>query len=205
MYGPDRDFNPRLAQAIASAKRAGLPKASIDSAIARGQGRSTSGAVLESLTVEAILPSSVASVIECQTDEKARALQDIRNIIKTSGGTVTPTSYLFEKKGRIVFEKVDGIQIQDIFDAAIEAGAKDVDTDEDGRLIVDTEPAQTKSIAQTLAEATGLKVESSEIIWDPNRDTMVELESDKEAKELNTVVSMIQEDPSVQDVYINAC
>src|SRR5436190_22490915 len=96
---------------------AGFPKSSIEAAIARGQGISFTGAALESVILEAILPPSVAFVIDCQTDSKLRLLQDLRLIIKNYGGTVTPTSYLFEKKGIIVFEKDErGIGVDEVLD-----------------------------------------------------------------------------------------
>ena len=65
-YGADPNSNTRLAALVANAKKAGFPKASIDAAIARGQGRSTSGAALENVTIEAMLPNAIAAVIECQ-------------------------------------------------------------------------------------------------------------------------------------------
>ncbi|TKA71829.1 hypothetical protein B0A49_06172, partial [Cryomyces minteri] len=101
VYGPDPNINPRLAHAIATAKKSGFAKASIEAAIARGQGVSASGAKLESLTIEAILPPSVAVVIDCETDNKLRTLADVRLLIKHYEGNVTPTNYLFAKKGRI--------------------------------------------------------------------------------------------------------
>lgn len=204
VYGSDPVFNTRLVSAINSAKTAGFTKASIESAISRGQGRSSTGQALEALTVEAILPPFVACVIECQTDQKLRSLQDLRHLITNNGGTVTPTSYLFERKGKVTFEKVDGLGAEDILEQAIEAGATDVDVDEDGRVVVDSEPSDTMTVSQKLSEMAGLKVHTSEIIWDPNKDTLVEIESEEKAQRLQDLVEKIQEEPSVQDVYLNA-
>ena len=75
--------------------------------------------------------------------------------------------------------------------------------DEEGCLVVDTEPSETVTVSQKLAEQTGLKVKSSEIIWDPNKDTIVEVDSEKQAEHLQEIVGLIQEEPSVQDVYLN--
>jgi len=202
-YGADPNVNTRLAQAIATAKKAGFPKSSIESAIARGQGVSASGAALETLTLEAIMPTSVATVIDCQTDSKARTLSSIRLLIREHRGTVTPTSYLFEKKGKIVFERAEGLGVDEILDEAVEAGAMDVEEDDQGRVVVYTEPSQTKSAAEGLTAAKGLKVESSDIIWDPNQDTMVELSSEKDAQNLDNFLQAVHEDPSVQNVYLN--
>lgn len=203
-YGADPNINPRLAQAIATAKKAGFPKASIESAISRGQGLSASGAALENIILEAIIPPSVATVIDCQTDSKARTLQDLRLVIRAHGGTVTPTSYLFEKKGKIVFERAEGIGVDEVLDEAVEAGATDIEEDEEGRLVVYTEPSQTKSTADGLNAAKGLKVESSEIVWDPKQDTMVQVNSEKEVKGVDNFLEAVQENPSVQGVYLNA-
>ncbi|MCJ1363246.1 hypothetical protein MMC16_002353 [Acarospora aff. strigata] len=201
-YGPDPYNNPRLAQAIATAKKAGFPKASIEAAVSRGQGLSPSGAALETLTLEAIIPPSVAAVIDCQTDSKARTLQYLRAIVREHGGTMTPTSYLFAKKGRIVFERAEGVGVDEVLDEAVEAGATDVEEDDQGRVVVYTEPSQTKSAADGLVAAKGLKVESSDIIWDPNEDTMVEVDSEKEVL-VDRFLDAIHEDPTVQNVYLN--
>lgn len=75
--GANPDMNPRLALCLVIAKKNAVPKASIEAAIARGQGLSTTGAALESLVLEAILPPSIATIIECQTDNKLRALADL--------------------------------------------------------------------------------------------------------------------------------
>ncbi|KAL2007341.1 hypothetical protein VTN00DRAFT_8779 [Thermoascus crustaceus] len=203
MWGPDPKFNPRLNLAISKAKQIMMPKASIEASIARGQGLGVSGEALESVTIEAMLPGSVAAVIECQTDQKARVLQDLRYIIKDYGGTVTPTTYLFEKKGKIVFEKKEGVNLDDYLEKAIEAGAADVDTDEEGRLVLYTEPTETKAVGETFTKETELKIESSDIIWDPNKDTMVKLEKEEDIKELEEALSAIREDSSVQDIYLN--
>jgi transcriptional/translational regulatory protein YebC/TACO1 len=150
-----------------------------------------------------MLPFSVGAVIECQTDQKMRALQDIRSMIVRRGGSITPTSFLFERKGRVVFEKKDEISTDGVLDQAIEAGATDLDMDESGKLVLETEPSQLFVVTQRLSESLGLKVESSDIIHDPKKDTMVELK-EKDMTQLEELVALIEDDPSVQDVYINA-
>jgi transcriptional/translational regulatory protein YebC/TACO1 len=196
--------NARIQLAIANAKKASFPKASIEAAIARGQGLSSTGAALDSLTIEAMLPPSIAMVIDCQTDSKARTMQDMRGVLKFYGGTVTSTSYLFRKRGKIVFEKDGETQLDDVLDQAIEAGATDVDEDEEGRILLYTEPNNTSSVANQMADGTGLKLDSSEIVWDPNPDTMVEIDSESTAEKLDACIAKIQEDSSVQGVYVNA-
>lgn len=202
MGGPEPKFNPRLTLALSNARRVGIPKVIIESAIARGQGLSVTGQALESVTIEAMLPHSVAAVIECQTDQKGRVLQDVRYAVKEVGGSVTPTTYLFEKKGRIIFQKRDELNPDDYLDQAIEAGAVDITADEEGRLVAFTEPTETKSVGEALVKLTGLTIEELEIIWDPNQDTLVSVD-ETQIKELENMLSTLREDPSVRDIYLN--
>lgn len=161
------------------------------------------GQALEAVTIEAMLPGGVAAVVECQTDQKARVLQDIRYLIKNGGGTVTPTTFLFEKKGRVVMEKKDDINADDFLDPAIEAGAMDINTDEDGRLVLLTDPSETKRVGEAFTKMTGLTIEELEIFWDPNQETLVEL-PEEHVKAIEDVLSSLRDDPSVQDIYLNS-
>lgn len=202
MGGPDPKYNHRLTAALSNARRVGIPKAIIESAVARGQGKSVTGEALEQVTIEAMLPYSVAAVIECQTDKKGRVLQDVRYIVKELGGTVTPTTYLFEKKGRIIFEKREGLNPDDYIDQAIEAGATDIVADNEGRLVAFTEPTETKRVGESLAGLVGLTIQELEIIWEPNEDTLAKVD-DEQAGELDNMLSAIREDSSVRDIYVN--
>lgn len=202
VWGPDPKYNPRLTLALTNAKRAEIPKSVIEAAMARGQGLSVTGQALDHLTIEAMLPSSVAAVIECETDQKGRTLQDVRRAIKDVEGNVTPTTYLFEKKGRVVFEGTNGLNVDDYLDLAIEAGAADLVTDEEGRLVIFTEPAETKRVGEAFSQLSGLVIQELEIIWDPNKDTLVDLD-EKNARSLEDGLNYIREDPSVRDIYLN--
>ena len=203
LAGPNPDMNPRLALAISTAKKSAVPKASIEAAIARGQGVSATGAALESLVLEAILPPSVATIIECQTDNKLRSLADLRLLVKDAGGTVSPVGYMFVKKGRIILRKKEGTGVDEILEPALEAGVLDVLEDDQGRVVLFTEPAQTTTIAQALAKELEMEIEESEIIYDPNEDTKVTLEDEPAAKELNNFLDELQEVQGIQGVYMN--
>jgi transcriptional/translational regulatory protein YebC/TACO1 len=198
-YNPFHSSIPRNLHPIA-----GYPKAAMEAAIARGQGKTTTGAVLEHLTLEAIMPPTVAMIIEAETDNRNRTLMDLKLLVKNHGGSVTPTSYLFQKKGRVAFEKDErNLGVDEVLDEAIEAGAEDVEVDEDGSIIVWTEPNKTISAAEALQKSLNLKVESSDIIWDANEDTKVQLESEQVVKALSTFIEALQENPNVQGVYAN--
>ncbi|OCL07187.1 YebC-like protein [Glonium stellatum] len=203
IFGPDPNVNPRLALAISTAKKAGVPKALIESAIARGQGISVSGAALESVIVETMLPPAVATVIDCQTDNKLRTLADIRLLIKEYEGSVTPTTYLFEKKGRIIFREKNGVGIDEVLEEALEAGALDVIVNNEGKVVVLTKTNETKSTAQALANSLDLEIDETDIIWDPNEDTKVELKDKEVANHLNGFLEELQEITGVQGVYMN--
>ena len=184
---------------------AGFPKNSMEAAIARGQGKSTTGAALESLTLEVIMPPTVAMVIDAETDNKKRTLMELRMAVKNHKGTITPTAYLFQRKGRLQFERDErNLGVDDVLDEAIEAGAEDVETDEDGNIVIWTEPNRLTAAAKALQTCLGLRVGSSDIIWDAREDTKVPLESGHSAKMLADFVAAIQENATVQGVYSNA-
>ena len=204
VYGPDPQFNPRLGLEIDKAKKSGMPKALIEAAIARGQGKSTTGAALENVTIEAILPANVAVVVDFETDSRLRTLADTRLIVKKAGGNVTPTGYLFEKKGRITYAAKEGIGADEALEVALEAGALDIVEGEEGKLIVYTAPAETKAIAEKMSSALGLEIEASEIIHDPVEDTKVDVDGAEDFEVLKTFVERVQEEGGFQGVYINA-
>jgi transcriptional/translational regulatory protein YebC/TACO1 len=220
--GGDVNSNPRLATIIATAKKgidryhhllvmnlgltkvAGFPKASIEAAIARGQGRSTSGAALESITLEVMMPPKIGVIIEASSDNRNRTTQELRTIVKYHQGTVSPTTYLFQKKGRLSFEKDErNLGVDDVLEEAIEAGAEDVEVDEEGSLVIWTEPNKTTSTTEALAKSLSLKVEDSDIIWDANLDTKARLDSDPVAESLIEFLEAIRENPATQEVYAN--
>ncbi|KAL5450466.1 hypothetical protein PMIN07_008832 [Paraphaeosphaeria minitans] len=201
--GRDPNMNPRLALALTTAKKSQVPKASIEAAIARGLGLSATGAALESIMLEAMLPASVAAVIEAQTDNKLRSLADLRLIIKEAGGTVSTVSYMFDKKGRVILHQKEGVGADEVLEAAIEAGAEDVHELDDGRVLLYTDPATTKTIAQTVAKSMDMEIAEAEIIYDPNEDTLVPLDDAEMAGQLGKFVDKVQDVQGIQGVYLN--
>lgn len=200
--GADAIINPRLALALSIAKKAGFPKASIDSAILRGQGRSASGAPLENMTIEAVIPP-VGLIIECQTDSKARTLQDLRGMLKNHGGTQSPAAYLFEKRGRITFQSKEGVGVDEVLDAALEAGALDVTADDTGRLVLDTVVESTAETETRLVQQMGLEVESSDTLYFPNADTKIDSVEPATLEVLRKLQDALEEYPGVHGVYMN--
>lgn len=201
--GADPAFNPRLVDAIAKAKKAGYPKQGIEQAIARGQGKSSTGAPLETVTIEAVLPP-VAMIVEVLTDNKSRVLQDVRLMMRHAGAQATPTAYLFEKRGRLTFMLKEDVSAEDVLEAALEAGALDVGEDEEGRVTVDTEPSALKAVEGSMDGQRGLEIASSETIWIPNEDTRVDAVGDEVLGPLSRLQDEIHEYPGVQAIYLNA-
>ncbi|KAF6817129.1 DUF28 domain-containing protein [Colletotrichum sojae] len=195
--------NPQLVSAVAAAKKDGVPRNVIDAAIARGQGRSATGASLEPVTLEAIIPPGVALIIEAETESKARTLQDLKMAIKRHKGTPNTATFFFTRLGRVVFEAKEGAGLDEIMDDAIEAGAEDLEADEEGNLIVWTQPNMTTAVANGVGPKFGLKLLGSEIIWSANEDTKVKIDGAVEAGVLGELLSALQEFPEVQAVYGN--
>jgi transcriptional/translational regulatory protein YebC/TACO1 len=183
---------------------AGVPKAAMEAAIARGQGKSATGAVLDALTIEAVMPPSVAMIIDVETDNRNRSMMDLKLLVKNHGGMMSSTSYLFQKKGRITFERDErDLSVDEVLDEAIEAGAEDIELDADGNILVWTEPNKTTAAATALQKAMDLKAQSIDIIWDANEDTKVQMESKGAANRLMVFIDQLQDNPNVQGIYAN--
>ena len=188
-------FNAKLAGLIATAKKSGLAKESIQTAIARGQGTSLSGNALEGITFEVMMKPTVAFIIECQTDNKSRTTQGIRDIFKFFNATATPTAYMFEKKGRVVMKKLQDVDDEKIFEQAIEAGVHDIVTDEDGITVtLLTDAMDTSTVANTLATTLPLEVESLDIIWDAQKDMKTSIDSAEETERIENFIGMFKGD-----------
>jgi transcriptional/translational regulatory protein YebC/TACO1 len=111
---------------------------------------------------------------------------------------------MFERKGRIILAKKENFGVDEVLEPALDAGALDVLEDDEGRVVLFTEPAQTNKIADSLVKDHGLEVEESEIIYDPNEDTKVPLDDEGAAKELSErFLDKLQDVQGIQGVYVN--
>ncbi|KAI0506788.1 transcriptional regulator TACO1-like protein [Xylaria bambusicola] len=217
MYGPDPNMNPQLASIISQAKKVGMPKAGIDIAIARGQGKTETGAGLETATLE-VMMAPVAMVIDIESDNKQRSLKDLRPMVKKLGATVTPTAFLFTRQGRAVLGRGDDdpdganpaikmerekADFDDLMMQALEAGAEDVEADGEGNVVLWTQPNMTQKVAQDFARTSGLRILSSDIIWSCASDK-ARVDDPEAATTLAKLLAAIREYPDVQAVYTNA-
>lgn len=116
---------------------------------------------------------------------------------------MTPTMYLFEKRGRIVFQKKEGVGADEVLEPALEAGAIDVVEDSEGRVVVDTEAAALRGAEKSIAEAVGLELDSSETIWFPNEDTKVNSVDASTLEHLEKLEEDLEEYPGFQGLYTN--
>ena len=123
-------------------------------------------------------------------------------MIKNHGGTVTPTSYLFERKGRIAIHKKSDTDANGVFDAAIDLAALDITENVDD-FVVMTMPNDTQTTAKTLSEKLTVDIRHADIIWDPVEDTKVTIQDMDCIENLKSFLSQLREEEGVQDIYLN--
>lgn len=197
--GGDPNTNPRLRMAIVAAKNQNMPKDTIERAIKRGTGE-IGGEELHEIIYEGYGPGGSAVLVEVLTDNKNRAVSDIRRIFTKYGGNLGESgcvAWTFEKKGRIAFEK-GGIDEDKLFETVLEAGADDVRTEE-GELIVITSSDTFESVKAAIEEA-GLKYVSAEITMIPQNSVRIE---GKEAEQMLRLIEALEDSDDVQNVYSN--
>lgn len=181
-----------------------LAKALIEAAIARGQGKSLSGAMLEALTFEFIMPGNVGVVVECETDNRLQALQLLRTAVKKAGGNASPSGFLFDRRGRVTIDEAQEYTVDDVLEHAIEASALDV-MDEDGAICILTEPETTQAVAEHVSQALGLPMTdmTTKVVWHVKEETATTV-SNPQAKELSALLDVLEEsEAGVQAVYMN--
>lgn len=170
--GGDPNMNHRLRAAIDNARAVSMPRENIDRAVKKGTGE-LGGAGIQEVTYEGYGPAGTAFLIEVATDNLNRAAGDIRTIFTKNGGTTaTPGSvaYQFERKGEIRVN-AEGIDEDRIMEAAIEAGADDVESDETEHLVY-TAPAALAPVAKALRDA-GLPVQSEKFVSLPQNPATI--------------------------------
>ncbi|KAK2595770.1 hypothetical protein QQS21_006596 [Conoideocrella luteorostrata] len=205
MYGDDVKFNPQLANAISAATKASVPKALVEAAIARGQGCSATGAKLEPMTLEVLMPPNIALITDIETDNKTRTLHNLKFVVKKAGGVVGSTSFYFSRRGRVILSSKDRkLTLSDVLEEAIELdGAEDVEELLEGRFVVWTQPPQIMAITEALSKRLELEVEESDIIWAANKDTKVAIDSTKSVESLDALFSGLREYPEVKAIFAN--
>lgn len=199
MGGGDPNGNPRLRSAIAAAKAENMPKDNIDRAIKKGTGE-LPGVSYEEATFEGYGPGGVAVLVEILSDNRKRTVADIRHIFSKNAGNLGEAgcvSWMFDKKGLIVFEK-DKIDEEKLINLALEAGAEDV-REMDKEYEVLTEPAAFERVKRQLEEAN-LKPSYVEVSMVPQSTVRL---TGKEAQQMLRLMESLEDSDDVQHVYAN--
>jgi len=197
--GADLQTNPGLRLAVEIAQEAGMPKSNIQRAIQRGTGE-LPGVNYEEFTCEGYGPGGAALLIEGVTDNKKRAISQIRHILSQHGGhlgEVGCVNWLFDRKGTMILDKSE-VDEDKIIDLAVEAGAEDI-KDEDDTLEIVFAPEQFAQIKENIKKA-GYPPQLLELTMVPQ--TTVPLE-EKEALQMLRLMDALEESEDVQRVYAN--
>jgi YebC/PmpR family DNA-binding regulatory protein len=199
--GGDPTFNFRLRLVIEGARALNMPKDNIQRAIDRGLGRGTEGVQLTSVTYEGYGPGKAALVIEAVTDNKNRTTPEVKSTLEKAGGSfVTPgtVSWMFADCGLITISKNDK-SFDEFFEAAVEAGADDV---EDGNDVVEifTKPNELDKVKNALTEK-GFAIQSAELAR--RATTTVEIKDEETANRIFDLMDRLEDLDDVQKVWSN--
>ena len=198
--GGDPGANPRLRLAMDKAFGANMPRDTVDRAIKRGAG-ANEGDDYEEIRYEGYGPGGVAVMVDCMTDNRNRTASDVRHAFTKYGGnlgTDGSVAYLFAKQGVISLQP--GTDEDRLMEAALEAGAEDVVSNDDGSFDVITNPDEYSAVKDALTSA-GFDTEMGEVTY--NASTSAELDLDG-AERLLKMVEMLEDLDDVQEVYHNA-
>ena len=198
--GGDPGANPRLRTAIQTAKNENMPKDNIERAIKKGTGE-LEGVSYEEIVYEGYGPGGAAVLVESLTDNKNRAVADIRHIFSKCGGSLGENgcvSYLFDKKGYFVVEK-SVVDEDTLMEIALDAGAEDVREDESNFEVI-TEPRDFEAVKSAMEKAA-IPYIDSEITMLPQ--TTVNL-AGKEAEQMIRLMDALDDCDDVQKAYTNA-
>ncbi|MFN7086638.1 MAG: YebC/PmpR family DNA-binding transcriptional regulator [Burkholderiales bacterium] len=198
--GGDPASNPRLRLAIDKAYDNNMPKENVERAIKRGSGE-LEGVNYEEVRYEGYGIGGAAVIVDCMTDNKTRTVADVRHAFAKHGGnlgTEGSVAFLFKHCGQMVF--APGTNEEKLMEAAIEAGAEDVITNEDGSLEVITAPHDFSAVKSALEKA-GFKPELAEVTMKPATET--ELTGD-DAVRMQKLLDALEALDDVQEVYTTA-
>lgn len=200
MGGGNPNDNPRLRLAIDKGKAENMPGDNIDRAIKRGTGE-LEGVTYEEARYEGYGVGGATVMVDCLTDNKVRTVADVRHAFSKYGGNMGTdgcVSYLFKHCGQLVY--APGTSEDKVMEAAIDTGAEDVITNEDGSIEVITTPHDF-SIVKAALEKTGLKAELADVTYKPSMET--ELTGD-DAVKMQKLLDALESLDDVQDVYTSA-
>jgi YebC/PmpR family DNA-binding regulatory protein len=196
---PDPSANARLRLAITNARAESMPKDNIDRAIKRAMGGETDN--YEEIRYEGRGPGGVALIVEVLTDNRNRTASNVRTTLNKGGGAMGETgsaAFMFDRLGQIVYPAGAGSADQ-IMEAAIEAGAEDVESDDEGHVIY-TAFEDLGAVIEALEVSLG-PPKSTAVIWRPKSTTPL---ADDDVPTLLKLIDALDDDDDVQNVYTNA-
>lgn len=201
MGGGDPDTNSRLRLALIKARGGNVPKDTIQNAILKGTGQ-LEGVSYEDVRYEGYGVGGAALIIDCTTDNRVRTVADVRHILSKNGGnlgTEGSVAFMFNHVGDFFF--APGVATEDqVMEVALDAGAEDVISDEDGSIEVTRAPEAFDAVSKAF-EAAGLKPEMAEITWKPTNETHL---AGEEAARMQRLIDALDELDDVQQVYCSA-
>ena len=198
--GGDPADNPRLRAAVDKGLGANMPKDTIERAISRGAG-GEDGSNVEELTYEGYANGGVAVLVEVMTDNRNRTVAEVRHAFSKFGGnlgTDGSVAYLFNRQGMISF--APGADEEAIMDVALEAGAEDIESEEDGAIMVTT-PWEVMGDVVDALKAAALEPDNAEVDMVPSTYTPCD---DELAENVLKLIDALEELDDVQNVYSNA-
>lgn len=194
--GADPEMNPRLRMAIEQAKKASMPKDTVERAIKKGAGLLDAGVTYEKLTYEGFAPHRVPVIVECLTDNVNRTISSIRTLFRKGQlGSAGSVSWDFDHLGMIEAAPEEAGADPEL--AAIEAGARDLEPADNGATLFLTEPTDLDAVARALPKY-GFVVQSAQLGYRPKNPVAL---GDVERAEVEAFLEAIDADDDVQNVY----
>lgn len=195
---PDPDMNPRLRLAVNAAKAQSMPKDNIQRAINKATGGDADN--YEEVRYEGYGPGGVAVIVEALTDNRNRSASNVRAAFTKAGGALGETgsvSFMWDRVGEIFYPAAAG-SADKVMEAAIEAGAEDVESDDEGHTIY-CGFEDLNDVSKAMETALG-EAESVKLIWRPQNNVPVD---EERAQSLMKLVAVLEDDDDVQNVYAN--
>ena len=197
----DPGTHPRLRLAVDKALASNIPKDTIEKACKRGAGELDDGSSYEEARYEGYGPGGVAIMVDCLTDNRNRTVSEVRHAFTKLGGnlgTDGSVAYLFNKSGVISF--YENVDEDAVMEAALEAEADDVVTNDDGSIEVLTSPEEYQRVREAIL-AAGLTPDNAEVTMRPETLSAVDVET---AEKVIRMIDMLEDLDDVQEVYTNA-
>lgn len=199
MGGSDVESNPRLRLAIATARAQSMPKDNIERAIAKAEGGDAEN--YDEMRYEGYGPGGIGVIVEALTDNRNRTASDVRTIFAKAGGNLGESGsvgFMFDRVGEIFYPgAIAGADA--MFEAVLEAGADEVESDEDGHAIY-TEAGDLHAVVAALTETLGEEPESAKLIFKPKEPMVLDQEA---AEKLLRLIDTLEDNDDVQTVFGN--